>query len=303
MPPPPQLVVGKPNKLAHKVQAAAMADQVAAVMHTQQQALSQMQAEGLLDEQFQQLLALQDETNPDFVTEVTELYFDDAVPKIQRVGELLSAAAPDFAELDAVVHQFKGSSASLGAGGMARLCIRMRELCQQRDVAGCQALVQQVMRERARKRACRRSRARCCRLQPAGVPALPICTHCARCNAISADCADHCRSRSPQTAHHARLRNPADAGSVHAPEAAAVRIPSVGSAAQAAGRRRMTQAACRRAQRRSTPANKPMRTRRQPPGATDPLLYMFAEGARCEWTAPQPQLLNHAALHPGAPAP
>lgn len=119
-------------------------DQVAAIMHTQQQMLAQMQAEGLLDEQFQQLIALQDESNPDFVSEVAELYFDDAVPKIQRVGQLLSEPVPDFGELDAVVHQFKGSSASLGAGGMAKLCIRMRELCQQRDVPGCQALVGQM---------------------------------------------------------------------------------------------------------------------------------------------------------------
>jgi histidine-containing phosphotransfer protein len=129
-----------------------MADQLGALLHTQQQALSHMQAEGLLDEQFQQLLALQDETNPDFVTEVAELYFDDAVPKIQRIGQLLSEPSPDFGELDAVVHQFKGSSASLGAGGMAKLCIRMRELCQQRDVAGCQALVMQVGRGAARDR-------------------------------------------------------------------------------------------------------------------------------------------------------
>jgi len=118
-----------------------MADQLAA---QQQHCLHQMMGEGLLDEQFQQLIALQDESNPDFVTEVAELYFDDAVPKIQRVGQLLSEPSPDFGELDAVVHQFKGSSASLGAGGMAKLCIRMRELCQQRDVAGCQALVMQV---------------------------------------------------------------------------------------------------------------------------------------------------------------
>jgi histidine-containing phosphotransfer protein len=120
-----------------------MAD-AAGLAAMQQQALQAMQAEGLLDEQFQQLIALQDESNPDFVTEVAELYFDDALPKIQRVGQLLSAPAPDFGELDAVVHQFKGSSASLGAGGMARLCIRMRELCQAHDVAGCQALVEQV---------------------------------------------------------------------------------------------------------------------------------------------------------------
>lgn len=119
-------------------------DQLAAIQNAQLGMVQQMQAEGLLDEQFQQLLALQDESNPDFVSEVAELYFDDAVPKIQRVGQLLSDPSPDFQELDAVVHQFKGSSASLGAGGMAKLCIRMREVAQQRDVPGCQALVMQV---------------------------------------------------------------------------------------------------------------------------------------------------------------
>ncbi|GBF94058.1 histidine-containing phosphotransfer-like [Raphidocelis subcapitata] len=124
-----------------------MADPLSQILAHQQQALAAMTAEGLLDEQFQQLLALQDESNPDFVSEVAELYFDDALPKIQRVGQLLSEAAPDFGELDAVVHQFKGSSASLGAGGMAKLCIRMRELCQQRDVAGCQALVMQMQEQ------------------------------------------------------------------------------------------------------------------------------------------------------------
>lgn len=106
--------------------------------------LASMQAEGLLDEQFQQLLALQDESNPDFVREVAELYFDDGAPKIARVAQLLAAPSVDFPELDAVVHQFKGSSASLGAGGMARVCIRMRELATARDVAGCQALVGEV---------------------------------------------------------------------------------------------------------------------------------------------------------------
>lgn len=36
------------------------------------QVLSQLKAEGLLDEQFSQLMALQDDSNPDFVAEVRQ---------------------------------------------------------------------------------------------------------------------------------------------------------------------------------------------------------------------------------------
>jgi histidine-containing phosphotransfer protein len=38
--------------------------------------IGQLQAQGILDEQFTQLLLLQDETNPDFVAEVVQLYFE-----------------------------------------------------------------------------------------------------------------------------------------------------------------------------------------------------------------------------------
>ena len=106
--------------------------------------VKQMQSECILDDQFQQLLDLQDETNPDFVREVVELYFEDSVQKIERIHQLLSTPVPDFNELDQVVHQFKGSSASLGAMAMAQLCIKLREGCQMQDGAACGALLGQV---------------------------------------------------------------------------------------------------------------------------------------------------------------
>jgi histidine-containing phosphotransfer peotein len=104
----------------------------------------QMASEGVLDDQFQQLLALQDESNPDFVREVVTLYFEDSMGKIERVQQLLNGPSPDYAELDAIVHQFKGSSASLGATHITQLCIKLREACQAQNVAACAALVAQV---------------------------------------------------------------------------------------------------------------------------------------------------------------
>jgi histidine-containing phosphotransfer protein len=104
----------------------------------------QMQAEGVLDDQFQQLLTLQDESNPDFVAEVAALYLDDAAVKIERIGQLVHQPSPDFHEVDQLVHQFKGSSASLGAAHIAQLCIKLRECCQTADAGTAQQLVQQV---------------------------------------------------------------------------------------------------------------------------------------------------------------
>lgn len=108
------------------------------------QLVKEMQAGGLLDDQFMQLLALQDETNPDFVSEVVQLYFEDSQVKIEKVYQLLSQPVPDYDELDQIVHQFKGSSASLGASYIAQLCIKLRESCQQQNAAACQQLVQQI---------------------------------------------------------------------------------------------------------------------------------------------------------------
>lgn len=104
----------------------------------------QLQQEGVLDEQFQQLMQLQDESNPDFVAEVIQLYFEDSAQKLDRVGLMLSTPAVDYNELDQLVHQFKGSSASLGAATIAQLCIRLREGCQTQNQQMCLALLAQL---------------------------------------------------------------------------------------------------------------------------------------------------------------
>lgn len=119
-------------------------EQLNAVNQGIEQLVAQLQLEGILDEQFHQLMQLQDESNPDFVAEVVELYFEDSVAKIERIATMLSCGSPDFNELDQLVHQFKGSSASLGAQMIAQLCVRFREMCQSNNVAGCKALLDQI---------------------------------------------------------------------------------------------------------------------------------------------------------------
>jgi len=54
------------------------------------------------------------------VAEVVELYFEDSAGKVDKLEAKLAAPAPDFNEVDQLVHQFKGSSASFGGGAGLR---------------------------------------------------------------------------------------------------------------------------------------------------------------------------------------
>ena len=73
---------------------------------------------------------MQDESNPDFVAEVVELYFEDSAGKLDKLEGKLAAPTPDFNDIDQLVHQFKGSSASFGAQKLAALCVQVTSLSQ-----------------------------------------------------------------------------------------------------------------------------------------------------------------------------
>ena len=87
--------------------------------------LAQLSSEGLLDDQFTQLLQLQDDSNPQFIEEVISLYFEDSASKLEKLAAKLSVQQPDYEEVDQIVHQLKGSSASFGASAVAQLCVQV----------------------------------------------------------------------------------------------------------------------------------------------------------------------------------
>lgn len=58
--------------------------------------------------------------------EVVTLYFDDSAQKLQKLTVKLGSSPPEFGEVDALVHQFKGSSASFGAHALAMLCVQVK---------------------------------------------------------------------------------------------------------------------------------------------------------------------------------
>ena len=57
---------------------------------------------------------------------------------------LLMSPSVDFKELDQLVHQFKGSSASLGAHQLALLCVSLRKSCLAQNVEVCRNILVEV---------------------------------------------------------------------------------------------------------------------------------------------------------------
>lgn len=82
-------------------------------------------------------VCVQDDSNPDFVKELIALYHSDAVGKISTIQLMLKEQEVDFHHLDAIVHQFKGSSASFGASEMTKTCMEFRDACQSNDAERC----------------------------------------------------------------------------------------------------------------------------------------------------------------------
>ncbi|KAK4744710.1 hypothetical protein SAY87_011022 [Trapa incisa] len=105
--------------------------------------------EGFLDEQFNQLQQLQDENNPNFVAEVATLFFEDSERILNELANNLDKQSVDFKKVDAHVHQLKGSSSSIGAQRVQRVCIIFRNFCNERNVEGCLKCLQQLKHEYA----------------------------------------------------------------------------------------------------------------------------------------------------------
>ncbi|KAI5349627.1 hypothetical protein PRUPE_1G145400 [Prunus persica] len=103
--------------------------------------------EGFLDGQFLQLQQLQDESNPDFVVEVVSLFFEDSEKLLNDLTRALEQPSVDFKRVDAHVHQFKGSSSSIGAQRVKNACIAFRNFCEEQNTEGCVRCVQQVKQE------------------------------------------------------------------------------------------------------------------------------------------------------------
>ncbi|GAV65517.1 Hpt domain-containing protein [Cephalotus follicularis] len=105
--------------------------------------------QGYLDDQFIQLEDLQDDANPKFVEEVVTLYYNDSARLIQNIEQALFNRPIDFGKLDDYMHQFKGSSSSIGAKKVKIECQQFRVYCIAGNADGCSRTFQQIKQEYA----------------------------------------------------------------------------------------------------------------------------------------------------------
>ncbi|CAH1423944.1 unnamed protein product [Lactuca virosa] len=103
--------------------------------------------QGYLDEQFTQLEDLQDDANPNFVEEIVTSFYSDSTRLIRNVETALENHPLDFCKLDDYMHQFKGSSSSIGAKKVKVECNQFQECCKARNAQGCIMAFQHVKQE------------------------------------------------------------------------------------------------------------------------------------------------------------
>uniref|UniRef100_A0A9I9DW26 Histidine-containing phosphotransfer protein n=1 Tax=Cucumis melo TaxID=3656 RepID=A0A9I9DW26_CUCME len=96
---------------------------------------------------FDQLEELQDDANPNFVEEIVTLYYRDSSRLILSIEQALQKSPLDFNKLDALMHQFKGSSSSIGAKKVKAECTQLREYCKAGSGEGCMRTFQQLKKE------------------------------------------------------------------------------------------------------------------------------------------------------------
>ncbi|WVY93472.1 hypothetical protein V8G54_032560 [Vigna mungo] len=85
---------------------------------------SSMFDEGFLDDQFNHLQQLQDESNPEFVVEVVNLFFEDAERLLNELAKTL-----------------------IGAQRVQKVCIAFRNYCEEQNVEGCLKILQEIKQE------------------------------------------------------------------------------------------------------------------------------------------------------------
>ncbi|KAL1169358.1 hypothetical protein V6Z11_A05G141100 [Gossypium hirsutum] len=105
--------------------------------------------QGYLDEQFMELEQLQDDANPNFVEEVVTLYYRDSARLIVNLDHALERRPLDFSKLDGLMHQFKGSSSSIGAKKVKAESTLFRDYCKSGNAEGCMRTFQQLKKEYA----------------------------------------------------------------------------------------------------------------------------------------------------------
>ena len=97
--------------------------------------------------QFQELLELQTDEEPEFVEEIVAMYVDDAEAMLVELETLFSEdkdteeddVKVDYTKVRGVLHKLKGSSSTFGADGVSTKCEELRMHCIGEDLVKCRS--------------------------------------------------------------------------------------------------------------------------------------------------------------------
>ncbi|XP_072975227.1 histidine-containing phosphotransfer protein 1-like [Typha angustifolia] len=102
--------------------------------------------EGFLNEQFTVLQRCQ-ESDPGFTVEMAKLYFQDAEVVVNDLTLLLGSETVDFSNVGELLHKLKGSSMSLGAQRVSKVCEELQVCSKEINKEGCLNHLQQLKEE------------------------------------------------------------------------------------------------------------------------------------------------------------
>ncbi|KAH1033687.1 hypothetical protein J1N35_045861 [Gossypium stocksii] len=85
-----------------------------------------MHDQGILDDNFDQLLVLRREQNPRFINELISMFTNDAEAYIAEITNALSLTEVDFSTIISKLHQLKGSTSGIGGHRMYQACCELR---------------------------------------------------------------------------------------------------------------------------------------------------------------------------------
>ncbi|KAK7285424.1 hypothetical protein RJT34_20194 [Clitoria ternatea] len=103
--------------------------------------------EGFVDEQFNIVHNLQDESSPYFFIEILTMFFGDSEKLLNNMAQALNQKPMNFKSLDELVHQYKGNCASVGAARIQNVCINFKPFCEAQNLEGCIRCFQELQQE------------------------------------------------------------------------------------------------------------------------------------------------------------
>ncbi|KAE8721191.1 Histidine-containing phosphotransfer protein 6 [Hibiscus syriacus] len=104
--------------------------------------------QGILDEQFLQLQQLQDESSPNFVSEVVNIHFHESEKLLRNLRSLLmDREFSGYNKMGIHLNPFMGSSSSIGAKRIRNVCVAFRAASEQNNRAGCRRALELLEHE------------------------------------------------------------------------------------------------------------------------------------------------------------